>query len=99
MAKQASKRTVSVGGGDRIDIRDINAPITYVDLIVESRLSDAGIVHLSLGSTVIDGEQDNFTVEAVVTHRLRMTSRTAQAIANQLNQLASSADAYKKTKN
>lgn len=87
MAKPANKRTVGVGGGDRIDVRDINVGTSFVDIIVESRLSEAGIIYLSLGSTVVDGDQEPRVIEAVVSHRLRMTSKTAQAIAKQLNQL------------
>jgi hypothetical protein len=98
MAEQV-KKTVGLGGVDRIEVRDINVPASYVDLIVESRLSNAGIVHLSLGATVMDGDSVAHTVEAVVTHRLRMTQRTAQAIAAQLNKLAPSAETLKGKRN
>lgn len=90
-------RTIAVGL-ERFAIRDDGIPSIFTDLIIESRLM-GGVVCLSLGTLVIDGDVDaGNDPEAVIAARLRMTLRTARAVHEQLSLLIERADQELKAK-
>jgi len=91
-------RTIAVGDDHRLEIRDDGVPSVFTDLIIESRLA-GGIVCLSLGTMVLDGDvgAEN-SPEAVIAARMRMTVRMARALNQQLTLLIDRADPELKAK-
>lgn len=77
-----SGKTLRVGDNDW-PIRDTGTRVEFVDLVLENRIAD-GIVYLSLGQAVVDG---NGPPEALTAVRMRMTVVAAQHLRDSLDRL------------
>ncbi|WP_420013314.1 hypothetical protein [Tateyamaria sp.] len=78
--------TVQIGDQNWI-VRDRGLPVQFVDCFTENRAMN-GVAYLSLGSTIIDGQNQGGIDVAC---RLRMSLVTAQVLRDELDRLVKAA--------